>query len=319
MLANISSKIILAFIAIFLVYAFAPIVKSIIDSIFFKRNKKSLSQRDFDEMVNRKAQQLSGGSSKSSPHLKGEKSTSISSLDKLKKSKVFTSEKDLKKYQLLQKDLQWGSGEYQSDITNLTLKGSVEADPIVITQYTKKFSNSSCLLDKFNKKKISYQDFLKYIALNIIIKDVVESNDNKTFKAYSTNISEIRSILYITCLKNKKSIENLIEKLLKDELEISLSEIQEYLYAQNLQELKQHFEQTYNILISLKQRDLEYFLEKFSYIEDDKKKVKNLYKKLVQQYHPDKWSYIKKTEYITKRLNENFHNLKSAYEKARES
>lgn len=315
MLSNITSKIILAFIAIFLVYTFAPIIKSMIDGIFFKKKGKSLSQSDFDEMVNRKMQQLSG--SKNTQNQLPTDNIHRPKDSPLYKNKVFKDDKQLKLFLKLKKELQWGTGDYEVNIQNKLLKYGVDAEVTLITNFLKKVTREEFLIDKFKKKKIELDQLYDYVALQLIIKNIFEFNDNISLNIFNLDINLTRKIAYITLLNGTKPIERLVKSFVKDEIDISIDEaLSSHLFL-SFKEFKNQCEKTINMIDALIPRDENYFLVQFNSVDDNKEKHKSLYKKLVQHHHPDKWSHLNKTDEITKRLNENFHNLKSAYDQSK--
>ncbi len=315
MLSNITSKIILAFIAIFLVYTFAPIIKSMIDGIFFKKKGKSLSQSDFDDMVNRKMQQLSRSNNPKNQlptdNILRPKDSSLS------KSKVFKDEKQLKLFIKLKKDLQWGTGEYEVNIQNKLLRHGVDIEATSITNYLKKITSEEFLTNKFRKKKIDLDHLYDYVALQLIIKNIFEFNDNKSLNVFNLDIKLTREISYITLLKSTKPIEKLVKRFVKGEIDISIDEALDSHLFLSFKEFKNECEKTINMIDALIPRDENYFLIQFNSVDDNKEKHKSLYKKLVQHHHPDKWSHLNKTDEITTRLNENFHNLQSAYDQSK--
>ena len=128
------------------------------------------------------------------------------------------------------------------------------------------------------------------------------------------------SIGFWGLIERKNKLTRLIIKIIDDYLnDIEASKFDLPFISQkisNINILDREVNKTVSIFEPLIERDSQYFDKKFFKVKDDEKRVKSLYKKLVQLHHPDKWNHFDKSKAITDRLNFNFNNLRNAYEKA---
>lgn len=314
MLANISSKIILAVIAILAVYTFAPLIKSLLDSIFIGgKKKKNMSRSEFDEMVDRKIQQFSGKATLD-PMMGGGANSSVrDEIDSLHGLKLFKSDSEYKNFKELKKELQWGSGDNFHIIKEKLKRSHLEVSDADISNMAKSLLKKKYLLDLFKKGTGTLSAFIDCVVLNMILKKA-NGGDISTFKAYKMSINEIKTIISIVL--NPKHGEAIIDDYLND---IEASKFDLPFISQkisNINILDREVNKTVSIFEPLIERDSQYFDKKFFKVKDDEKRVKSLYKKLVQLHHPDKWNHFDKSKAITDRLNFNFNNLRNAYEKA---
>ena len=317
MLANISSKIIVAVIAIIVLYTLAPLFKTLLDDLFFKKpKKKSFSESEFDEMVSRKKEQLSGRDSMKDQALTSNKNVR-DELDSLYDIGFFKSESDFKDAKDLKKELQWGTGDHYTLLKEILKRLNCEVDDSAITTTSKKVLKKKNMINSFCKGQCDTNSIYELIALNVLLDQYRNSDNDKIFKNYRLNKKELCTLILLSI--EPESLDMTINDYVSGS---SNEELNLPIFNKKMNSLNQLFtsmDKNLSLFEPLIKRDKKYFSQKFYHVKDDEIKTKSLYKKLVQLHHPDKWSYVEKTSLIAKRLNENFNNLRDAYEDALKS
>ncbi len=310
MLPKIISNITLAFIAIVVIYTFAPIVKDILESIFKpnRPSKKSIGQREFDEMVQRKIERLSqNGGVIGATGNKESKKQQRTFLSYFIEKKMFESEEDEKFYQGLISSMQWGDfPEAQKILKMVSANFSYnekEAAQFINPLIKNLFNKESLLaLSKINKGKLSKEAFIEYAATSFIY----EHKDLLKHKLYSSE--QLDLLLEYSSLSSngdKKS------KLLEDYItsgRVVFNTKKACLYKSLISNLNQCYDELYP-LFPIDKNELRQEFKNHKEESEQKKK----YKKMVQIYHPDKWHNKFKSSVIDGRLNEQFNIVQDVY------
>ncbi len=165
MLANISSKIIVAVIAIIVLYTLAPLFKTILDDLFFKKSKKkSYTESEFDEMVNRKKEQLSGRNTSKGQALSLDNKVR-DELDSLYDIGFFRTESDFNDAKEFKKELQWGTGDHYTILKEILNRLNCQVDDTIITKVSKQLLKKKNLINSFNKGQWDMSSLHQVLAL----------------------------------------------------------------------------------------------------------------------------------------------------------
>lgn len=320
MLPKLISNIILAVIAIFVLYTLAPAIKDFFSDLFGKGKKKHMSKQEFDDMVQRKVDQLSGGNSLGT----------VSSLSKSSPAKIRTEwnyleendyfptpedNSDLKK---LKDSTQWGAGDEIENIVKEFQKATgISLEETVINKYVKIYLSKKEIIKLFPNKGITLKDFIDKLNLIIVI-DKINQSDTELCAILAKKLNLNNELLQLLCqiTVNKQldrewlsSIEEFIES---GSIAVNLGQAQYKIST--VSDLLKMLRKNLDIVIPLKALTKKEVKDKIFANEKDKELLKKKYKKLVSIYHPDKWSYLDKTTVIDERLRENFDLVKKVYE-----
>ncbi|EPZ49896.1 DnaJ domain protein [Bacteriovorax sp. BAL6_X] len=313
MLPKIISNITLAFIAIILAYMLAPLFKEFFDGIFnpHKKTNKSHSKEEFDEMVRRKIERMSISGSSAPAESQSSKSTKSGHrtlLSYFEEKQMFASEEDLKFFQGLLSSLQWGDFKEGEEILNRLRKDykfDKEELNALINPFIKQFFTKDELLKlgKINQSKLTKEAFISYATTMFLFQNL----DRIEHKRYENNV-HIFLINYSTKSTNHVGV---LESFIKDEL-ITLPKRYEALFESFTKKINASYDELFAILPI----DESKLTVEFSSLKDESDRKKK-YKKLVQTYHPDKWSTKFKSKIIDDRLNENFNKIQNIYNKTK--
>ncbi|MGI4992413.1 hypothetical protein ACRXCV_07280 [Halobacteriovorax sp. GFR7] len=313
MLPKIISNITLAFIAIVLAYMLAPLFKEFFDGIFnpHKKTNKSHSKEEFDEMVRRKIERMSVSGSSSSTDSQLSKSTKGGQrtlLSYFEEKQMFATDEDLKFFQGLLSSLQWGDFKEGEEVLNRLRKDykfDKEELNALINPFIKQFFSKDELLklSRINHLKLTKEAFISYATTMFLFQNL----DRIEHKRYEKNILTFL-ITYST--KSTNHVET-IESFINNE-KISLPKRNEALFESITKKINTSYDEIFAILPI----DESKLSDEFSSLNEESDRKKK-YKKLVQTYHPDKWSTKFKSKIINDRLNENFNKLQNIYNKTK--
>lgn len=315
MLPKLISNIILAVIAIFVIYTIFPSLRELLLSFLGKEKKRNVTKSDFDKMVQTRVDQLSKGSSI------GTKATGTSSnkgkkirtgWDYLIENNYFIDTENFERLERLRKSTEWGDGEELMDFIKTYQKHSgIELNETVLTREVKLSLTKNEIIKNFPKKNISFETFKDMVILKIFCENVNNSKASSLSllaKKLGLKIEEVQYLLNISILKRlnldwKNEVEAYINKITTTTNQQNL--VKSY---ESVQQLTQDLTKNLDIIIPLKP-----IKQAFRDIIDPVL-IKKKYKKLVSIYHPDKWIFLEKSPIIDQRLRENFDFIKKAYE-----
>lgn len=321
MLPKLLSNIILAVIAIVVLYTLAPLIKEFLNSFTGKKSKKSMSKNDFDEMVRRKSEQLASGATPSRSQAAGPtKSTSTrSEWDYLVEKGYFESDEDRESIQKLKKALEWGVDPSIEKIQKsyLKLTGVKEISPDFNSILNLCLTKNK-VLENFPKKEITYDKFVDKFLVELYFKEL-QSSPTPIIDALSKKLRlsslAVFAIIKITIL-NKSEDKSLsaLDLFIEGE-EVTLSE--KLLLTANEDSLKDliiKIKKNIDIIIPLQALKEKEIKNKIFSNEKDKTLLKKTYKKVIAQFHPDRWTFFSKSELVDKRLRENFNLVQKTYD-----
>lgn len=329
MLPKLFSNIILAVIAIFVLYTFAPLIREIFGGIFGTQNnkkKKSVSDSDFEEMVKRKQEQLSStGRIPSQMGKTKETKTNRSEWDYLEEKGYFDSEDSATYFKDLKKSLDWGLDQSsQKTLTKISKDIGIEISEATFMKALKKALTKKFILENFDKQTLNPQNFQKKLSL-ICLDDYL--GDEENFENYMKSLSrkllldyDAIPLLIQTVIYNGK--EDLIVSEIEEYIENQTTNLEHQNFSKFIQSHKvkdiQDFEKLLkkqiDIILPLVPLDEKNAKVEFFSDTSDKDLLKKKYKKIVSLYHPDKWNYYYKTDSIDKRLRENFNIIQKSYD-----
>ncbi|MFG1486606.1 hypothetical protein [Halobacteriovorax sp. RZ-2] len=313
MLPKIISNITLAFIAIVLAYMLAPLFKEFFDGIFnpHKKTNKSHSKEEFDEMVRRKIERMSVSGSSAPSESQTSNSTKNGQrtlLSYFEEKQMFATDEDLKFFQGLLSSLQWGDFKEGEEILNRLRKDykfDKEELNALINPFIKQFFSKDELLKlgKVNQSKLSKEAFISYATTVFLFQNL----DRVEHKRYDKNIL---TFLIAYSAKSANQVE-IIEGFINQE-QISMPRRNEALFESMTKKVNASYDELFAIF-PINESKLSGEFSSLNEESDRKKK----YKKLVQTYHPDKWSTKFKSKIIDDRLNENFNKVQNIYNKTK--
>jgi len=320
MLPKLFSNIILAVIAIFVLYTFAPLLKEILGSIFGQgsNKKKSLDKNEFDEMVRRKADQMSSVARNQGIAKSGKKKTSRNEWDYLIEKKYFASDEDLNYLQDLKKSLEWGANENTNSLKkNIEKSLSLELSDSIFTSTLRKALTKNSILDTFPSKNISKESYNSKFGVLCFI-EILNSNKDDLYQSLSKkliiDVNAIEILLKVSLLPNKDGLINHLEAYIDNEeltLDLNALGLKKF---ESIKEILNTVKKNLDTVIPLIALNKKSIKSDIFNNQKDKDLLKKKYKKVVSIYHPDKWSYFDKTESIDKRLRDNFNLIQETYD-----
>jgi hypothetical protein len=316
MLPKIFSNIILAGIAIFIIYTMAPLFT---DMFGKKKKKKSMSKEDFDDLVQRKIDQMSGNTNNplTDKKSKGGAKKERSELDYLAEKSIFISEQDKDEIIELKKELQWGNGQGISRFQDsFKEEFGTEFDTSTLTSLLRNVLTKEFLLNKFKKDELSFTNLI-YLVNNSHFLTLLSNDNEEILKALSKKLSMSRACVKLAvkltlCKSPEAALEDYIDgqviTIIDDEIKLFL----DHNTLKSSKELISIIKSKIDIVLPLEDITNK---EASSYFNGEDKDIdKKKYKKLVSLYHPDKWTHYEKSNKIDQRLRENFDHIQKLYE-----
>lgn len=325
MLPKLFSNIILAVIAILVLYTFAPLIRDILGSLFGKSStkKKSMSQSDFEEMVRRKTEQMSSTSRQSSTGAAGPKSKATrSEWDYLIEKNYFASDEDIEVLESLKKSLEWGSDPKLEEIkVEIEKSLSIEIDSQLFNRIVKENLSKNKILELYPNKDLSLDSFKGKLSLEVFTK-VLDSDEETKYKLFSSlsrklmiSKDAIEILLRISLGKLEKTAQvTQIEAYIDEELSPLQTKSLHFSDYKDLKQVLSILKKNIDLLVPLIPLQEAEIKGKVFDKETDKELLKKKYKKVIAIYHPDRWTYLEKTDSIDKRLRENFNLIQKTYD-----
>lgn len=309
MLPKIISNIILAGIAIFIIYTIAPLLKEYLLVFFGAPKKKNYSKDEFEELVKRKTEMLSV-TNRPTANTATEKAVQRNELDYLIENKYFLDDTEKNLIFELKGELNWGQGQLINKFKNYFIKyhlSSIEDKHLV--QFLKSNSTKAGFLNLFPQKGINLEDYFELLISKFLVENI--NNDNfieKIAKHFLCSPIEFKLLLITTIKIEQKQdwlnvVDDYIENKKMDNPELSLNK------NIKISELMKMLRKNIDIIIPLSELEINKLEDELKNKKNDSEFIKKKHKKLLTLYHPDKWSYENKTSTIDKRLRENFEKV----------
>jgi curved DNA-binding protein CbpA len=325
MLPKLFSNIILAVIAILVLYTFAPLIRDILGSLFgsSSNKKRSMSKNDFDEMVRRKAEQMSSTNRQSDhgPASVRSKGTRTE-WDYLVEKNYFASKEDQEELENLKKSLEWGSDPQLEKIkVEIEKQLAIEIDSMAFNKVVKETLSKNKILELFPNKDLSIESYKGKLGLELFINTLNSAEDQKYkfYSALSKKLQVSKDALDILlkvslCKLEDSAIVTQIEAYIDGELSPLQGKSLQLSEYSNIKQIISTLKKNIDLLIPLIPLQEAEIKGKVFDQETDKELLKKKYKKVIAIYHPDRWTYFEKTDSIDKRLRENFNLIQKTYD-----